>query len=335
MPRVKPNLCLIGFPAIGLLLFSGCQAPNPTGTPRNDPSLEQRAMRLLLRAAREEIGPARANAIEALANLAPRDNLPIFRAAVTDEAPLIRFAGCIALGQARDIASLRAFEKLSEVDSDARVRLAAAFAATRCGHPSTARILVDTLGSHPDEKLRADAAFLIGKLEQPKAIKRLKLALLREDSGYVAVQIEAALAMLGDRESLDKLVQYTLKSDAVTVLLALQTLVELADPTTRKTLEYRLHSEVDYPQTRLIAARGLGNLGVDEGYDLALKSLSFSAKDDDETMQVRVNAALALGAIGKSAALPGLQRLAKTENDPRTQVAAAYAICRIIKGPVR
>ena len=65
-------------------------------------------LRLLMRAAQEEIGPARANAIEALARLAPRDNLPIFRAAATDEAPLIRFAGCLALGEARDTASLRA-----------------------------------------------------------------------------------------------------------------------------------------------------------------------------------------------------------------------------------
>ena len=127
-----------------------------------------------------------------------------------------------------------------------------------------------TLSDHPDEKLRADAAYLIGELGEPKALKRLKLAAAREDSGYVAVQIESAMAKLGDRASLDKLVQYTLKSDAVTVLLALQTLVELADPTTRKTLEYRLHSDADYLQARLIAARGLGKLGVDEGYDLAI-----------------------------------------------------------------
>ena len=195
---------------------------------------------------------------------------------------------------------------------------------------------MDTLGSHPDEKLRADAAFLIGKLAEPKAIKRLKLALLREDSGYVAVQIEAAMAMLGDRKSLDKLVQYTLKSDAVTVLLALQTLVELA--------------ESDHPQNIGVPAAQRSRLSAnatyrgprtgpswwpDDGYELALKSLSFSAKDDNETMQVRVNAAMALGAIGRPSALPALQRLAKTENDPRTQVAAAYAICRIIKGPVR
>ena len=335
MPRVRLNYYMIGFMTFGLLLFGGCQAPGPVSTPQNDPSLEQRAMRLLLRAAQEEIGTARANAIEALADLAPRDNLVIFRAAVADEAPLIRFAGCIALGTARDSASLRAFEKLSEIDSDARVRLAAAFAAARCGDPSSARTLVDTLTSHPDERLRADAAFLIGKLGEPKALKRLRLALRREDSGYVAVQIDAALALLGDRASLDKLVQYTLKSDAVTVLLALQTLVELADPTTRKTLEYRLHSDADYPQTRLIAARGLGKLGVADGYDLALKSLSFSAKDDNETMQVRVNAAMALGAIGKPAALPALQHLAKTETDPRTQVAAAYAICQITGGAAR
>jgi HEAT repeat protein len=180
--------------------------------------------------------------------------------------------------------------------------------------------------------LRADAAYLIGELGESKALTRLRLAAAREDSGYVVVQIESAMAKLGDQASVDKLVQYALKSDAVTIVLALQTLVELADPTTRKTLEYRLHSEADYVQTRLIAARALGRLGVEDGYELARKSLTFEADDDNETMQVRSNAALALGDIGRADALPALGRLAESEDDPRTQVAAACAICKIIRG---
>jgi HEAT repeat protein len=289
-------------------------------------------MALLLRAAQSDDGLVRANAIEALVKLAPQENLPIFREAVTDPAPLVRFAGCVAMGQARDTASLRALKRLTDADPDPRVRLAAAFAANRCGDENSGRLLATTLSDHPDEKLRADAAYLIGELDEPKALRRLKLAVAREESGYVVVQIEAALAKLGDRASLDRLVQYTLKSDSVTVLLALQALVELADPTTRKALEYRLHGDVDYYlQTRLIAAHALGALGNDAGYDLARESLTFNARDSNETMQIRSNAALALGAIGQPRALPGLERLAETDNDPRTQVAACYAICQICR----
>ncbi len=312
-------------------LCAGCQNSNVDFTDRREAQLEHRAMTLLLRATQSDDGRVRANAIEALVKLAPQENLPIFREAVTCEAPLVRFAGCVALGQARDAASLRALRRLIDADPDPRVRLAAAFAANRCGDTNSGRVLAMTLSDHSDEKLRADAAYLIGELDDPKTLPRLKLAAAREHSSYVVVQIESALAKLGDRESLDRLVQYTLKSDAVTVVLALQALVELAEPTTRKTLEYRLHSEDYYLQARLIAARGLGKLDVDGGYELAIKSLTFSAKSEVETMQVRSNAALALGAIGQTRALPALQRLAEAEDDQRTQVAACYAICQIVK----
>lgn len=323
-----------GLAVIGVLLCGGCRNPNVSLSPQRQAQLEHRAMSLLLRAAQSENGLVRANAIEALVKLAPDENLTLFREAVTCEAPLVRFAGCVALGQARDTASLKALLRLIDADPDPRVRLAAAFAAGRCGDTNSGRVLAMTLSDHPDEKLRADAAYLIGELGEPKALTRLKLAAARENSGYVVVQIESAMAKLGDRDSLDKLVQYTLKSDAVTILLTLQTLVELAEPTTRKALEYRLYSEADYLQERLIAARALGRLGVDEGYELAFKSLTFSAKDDNETMQVRSNAALALGAIGRPSALPALQRLAESEDDPRIQVAACYAICQITARPL-
>jgi len=319
------------FTTLVALLLCGCQQPSARISPRPDYDLKHRATTLLKRAARGTDGVARANAIEALVNLAPDDNLALFREAVTDTAPLVRYAGCVALGQARDAASVKALRLLMNADPDRRVQLAAAYAAARCGYSSAGQIMADALDDSLDEKLRADAAFLIGELGEPKALTRLRLAAMREDSGYVAVHIESAMAKLGDAESLQKIVQYALKSDTVTVLLALQTLAEIADPSTKKTLEYRLGNRADYLQARLIAARGLGEMGDDAGYKLALNGLAFAAKEADETMQVRVNAALALGAIGKRAATPALQKLAENERDARTQIAACYAICRILK----
>jgi HEAT repeat protein len=316
--------------ALGLLLSAGCQQPGARVTPQQQARIEHRATDLLLRAARSDLPVVRANAIEALVEVAPDAGLPTFRAALTSEFPLVRYAGCVALGEVRDTVSLKAIRRL-HTDPAPRVRLAAAFAAYRCGDTNQGRTLVQALSDHPDEKTRADAAFLIGKLEEPKALKRLRLAASREPSGYVVVHIESAMARLGDRDSLEKLIQYVLKSDTVTVLLALQTLVELADPGTQETLQYRLHNEADYLQTRLIAARALGRLGRDDGYELAAGALDRSGETEDETMQIRVNAALALGAIGQPRALPLLRRLAETERDQRTQVAACYAICQIVR----
>lgn len=332
--------------AFGLLMYlvsaasadcrqqDGVMSPSATRRPA-DPALERRALALLQRAARSEDGLVRANALEALVKLAPEEHLPAFREAVVSEAPLVRYAGCVALGAARDKDSLRALCRVMDEDPDVRVRLAAAFAATRCGDRHAAQLLVDVLNDHPDDKMRADAAYLLGELREPKAAKRLKLAGGREISGEVVLQIETALAKLGDREKLDRLIQYALKSDTVTVLLSLQSLAEIADPSAEKALEYRLFSKIDYLQTKLLAARGLGEIGNEKGYKLALTSLNHKAKDESETMQVRSNAALALGAIGKQEALPALARLAENESDSRTQVAACYAIVRISRGTQR
>ena len=327
-PHVWGAACLAGLVTIGLLPSGGCLQPQSRLTLQERRQLEQRALALLLRAGQSELDVVRTHAIEALVDVAPDAGLPVFREALTSQSPLVRYAGCVALGETRDSASLKAV-RLMLGDPDARVRLAAAFAAYRCGDTHQARVLVQMLNDHPDEKVRAEAARLIGELGEPKALKRLRLAVKRESVSYVVVHIESAMAKLGDRRSLDHLMQYALKSDAVTIVLALQTLADLADPGTRETLEYRLHNDADYLQTRLIAARGLGRLGVDDGYKLALESLTHAAADENEAMQIRVNAALALGAIGDPDALPALRRLAEMRNDPRTQVAASYAICQI------
>ena len=83
-------------------------------------------------------------------------------------------------------------------------------------------------------------------------------------------------------------------------------------------------------ETRLLAARGLGELGDKRGYDLAVKSLRHSGKEKVDTMRVRSLAAWALGAIGDRKALPALQKLAGDQSDARMQVAACTAICRIL-----
>lgn len=330
------RLAVVGALFVVVCLLGGCQAPGGGGaTPGAGMSasdrvpLRRRALNLLERAARGGRDVVRANAIEALANLAPEENIAIFREAVASDDLIVRYAGCLALGDARDTSSLSALRSLRRSQED-RLRMAAAYATYRCGDTEAAEALVDILNSHPNEQLRADAAFLIGKLGEPRAMKRLRLAQRREKSHLVQLHIVAALAMLGDDDSIDALVYYT-QSDVTSRLIALQTLAELAPARARGALLRVLNDTEFYLQARLIAARGLGKLRDASGHQLALDSLSHKAKEAAETMQVRVNAALALGEIGRSGALGALERLAETENDQQTQVAACYAICRIAK----
>lgn len=318
-----------------VLATAACLGCAPRGVllpTQQERQLEGRAVDLLVRATQHDADVVCANAMEALARVAPDSGKPGFRAALDSPQPLVRYAACVAIGDCRDRTALAAVRRRLE-DSDQRVRLGAAYALCRCGELAWGGpLLANTLRDHPDEKMRAEAAYLIGKLGDKQATTRLKTAHKREPSGYAVVHIETALALLGDDAMADRLIQYILKSDNVTRLLALQALIELADPRARRALLYRLNDKSDHLETRLLAARALGRLGDPAGYNLALDSLTHSAADNNDQMRVRVNAALALGAIQERRSLASLQQLAESDADERVQVAACLAILEILRG---
>jgi len=296
--------------------------------------LHRRAVNLLTRAAQSDDPELCCNALEALARVAPDEGLPYFRAALRSEYPLVRFAGLTALGTLRDKPSLPDMrQRLS--DNSPMVRLAAAFAAYRCGLTGYARRLVTAMTDDPDENVRAEAAHLIGLLEDPRALKRLRAAgrRLSERSDKVLVQIYTAMARLGDDEGLQRLIEYT-PGAAVSRLMALQGLAEVARPEARDALRLRLNEPEEYLIHRLVAARALAKLGLKDGYDLAMRNISYVSndpEDPEQTYRVRANAALTLGEIGDPRALGALRKMAEQSDDPRLQVAASYAICLILQ----
>lgn len=325
--------CLATFlGAVALTLIPlGCQKTTSQVElrPQEHISVGQRARNLLLRAAGHEDAVVCCHAIEALVAVAPREGLPHFRAALTSASPLVRFAGCAALGDVQDHGALDRIRTCLR-DTNPRVRLAAAYAACRCGETGWAAWLINALNDSPDEKLRAEAAYRLGKLGEKKALKFLRSATTREQSSYVMMHIEAAMAALGDKGKLERLIEYALKSDVITIVFALQTLGELEAPSARQALSYRVHNQSDYIQMRLVAARSLARQGSNAGYDLALQGAAFTAADNaTETTRVRSLAALALGDMRNPAALDTLQQLAASGNDPLVQTAACYAICQI------
>lgn len=318
------TFCILSFALVG------CQSAGPRLPADERAALRSRAEDLLLRACANDIDVVRANAIEALVQVMPDAGRACMREALQSDSPLVRFAAAVGLGELRDNASRGQFQALL-ADPDPRVRLAAAFAAVRVGDGGRAALLVEALNSHPDENLRADAAYLIGRVGDKRAVRRLRFAARRERSSRVLMHIYTAMASLGDEYGMDRLMEAAVSSDIISRLVALQGLAELGDERSRPALLIRFKADGDYVQSRLIAARGLGRLGSDDGYDLAVRNLRYKDSDENETMRVRSLAALTLGAIGDDRALPLLADLAANEDDPRTQVAACYAICQITR----
>lgn len=340
---------VIGVVGTSLLPSVGCTQPQTVeirAVPRQEQAdMEQRARDLLIAAARSDIDVITCNAIEALVEIAPREGLAEFRAATTAESPLVRFASFVALGEVRDRASAERI-RTGLRDADPRVRLAAAFASIRIGDDRPARLLTSTLTGPPptkkddaddDANLRADSALLLGRLGNEKVIKWLTTALqnpVARKSSKVEIAIHGALARMGHKPSIDQLIEYiTGRYDTLSRLQAMQELAMLSVPQARDALLYRLTSPDDYLELKLLAARALGRIGSDAGFQLGMESARFvaSAENDDPNRQarVRLQAALALGDIGDRRALSVLADLARSPDDERIQVAAALAICRI------
>lgn len=322
-------------------LLGGCESNTaaPALSPQARLELENRSLNLLLLAAESDLDDVSCNAIEALVRVAPRAGLPAFRKATVSPSPLVRYAGFVALGELRDRDSLKAV-MAAVADPHPHVRLAAAFAACRCGKDGYARLLFGALKDGPDENARAEAASLIGRLQDRRATKRLRAALTWPGSAkskHVTLAIHGALAALGDQDSLHELINYS-QGDPASRTEALLLLADLGNPEGRDALRYRLlGASEEYDEARLIAARGLGKLGYRDGYDLALKMLAFidpnpnpTPENPSRTFPVRSMAIHALAEIGDPRALPALRALAAVPDDARLQVAACYAICRIL-----
>ena len=258
-------------PLFAAALLAGCHGAHPAAAPGEVGDLRRRSLDLLLRAAESEFDDVAAHAMEALVDQAPRDGAVIFRRALSSSRPLLRYAGLVSLGRLAKRDALPAILTCAD-DRHPQVRLAAAFAALRCGG-STQRfgpVLVNALRDQPTAALRADAAYLIGLLGERRAAARLRYAAQHEKSSRVLVQIEGALAMLGDDDAFRSLIAYT-QGDQAARAIALQTLIELKDRRARNALLDRLaDADNEYVVIRLLAARGLGQLGDATGFDFAL-----------------------------------------------------------------
>lgn len=335
LSRMVPLVAIL--PAIGC----GLRTTAPALDARERADLESRALNLLLNATESPLVDVRCNAIEALVRVAPREALAKYREAAGADQPMVRYAGLAAIGEVRDRAALQLATNAVD-DESPFVRMAGAFAAARLGKSGYVRVLIDQLRGDAPENQRVDAALLLGRLDEQRAIPWLKAALRHgpnERSRSVQLAIHAALARLGVRDSLQELIRYA-QGDAATRTEALLLLADLGDRDAADALRYRLLSaHEEYVEPRLIAARGLGKLGYKDGYDLAVQHVNFTdpnlrptPDNPSRTYPVRSMAIHALAEIRDPRALSLLRQVASGSDDARLQVAASYAILRILRG---
>jgi HEAT repeat protein len=278
----------------------------------------------------------RVGAVEALQAAATDTALPWIRAALMDEHPAVRFAACAAAGMGRDRSAEAGLRKCLD-DEDASVRVAALFAWHRLGDSRRTGEMPTYLFEHEDPAVRRNAALLLGLLGEAGAIKVLARAMRDSDQAVRQHAIEA-MARLGNREARQELTFMASSGIGSEEVFAIGALAQTADPRSADTFRYKLETAT-HLETKLAAARGLGLLGSDEGFELALGALDVRRPRIDDPadppagqiLRIRQLAAAAVGAIGRDEALPALAKLLHDQSDPRVQVSAAGAILEILQ----
>lgn len=301
----------------------GRPAPRPPQYPAvkveaPDQALRQRAVSTIRTALTAEDNFIRANAIEASRNL-PRDMASeAILFAANDRSAVVRFAALMTAGETRLAAARPIAQKLVQ-DTDRNVQAAAVFTLHRLGDTRYSRRL-EQFAIDPDRRLRANTAVLLGLLGDKSAAVLLERLMRDQDEAIRLQAAEGLWRLKSDPNALQLLVTATISRYPDEQIIAA---TALAGPKNIRVAEHiRAMLTTSYAEVNLAAARGLGMLGLDEGYGVAIEG----AKSKDARQ--RHMAALAFGAIGRTDAQQTLSRLLD-DNDASVKLAAASAILQL------
>ncbi len=334
--RARGLFSVVVAAAGAILLVAGCAITPPAS---QEPALRELATRYVRAAMEFPDNPAvRAQAVEAAGYLDEQGRL-LVRERLKDEHPGVRFAACMTIGRMQDRSAMPVVRPLLQ-DSDGSVRIAAYYALERLGDSSYRRVWVDALTKGTDVAVRRNAAFALGQLESKEVMPLLQTSLTKDDDEGVRLQALEAMAILGDRQSVQRFIHDAYGGVGYRQTFALLTLGKSPDDRVIGTLRKRL-AEAPHLEARLAAARALGMKGYRDGFELALASIDWNQPQanlpddppENQVMRMRSMAAMALGEIRDRRALGALKRRMQTPDDSRVQLAAATAMLMILESP--
>ena len=329
-------LCLTGCPPAGTTrdvdpAVKGKFVGQPKDPPRVPPRKPMPLDPALAAAARAELTAAlhaadpiiRIHALEAIRLTTGDEHKADIIQCLSDNEAVVRFAAALAAGELR---LSEAHDKLLSMvdDRSENVRVAVRFALHRIGDTRYSHDL-EHMAQDPNAVVRTHVAMVLGLIGEPSALGILRV--MRRDPD-VAVRQQAAESMwrLHDDDALKELVGLTVSKFYDDQMFAMLALAAPLDTRIRQYLRGGLVADADSKnkinEVPLVAARGMGMLGSDEGYGVALEGAGST------DFRQRMLAAFAFGAIGRSDAQDVLGRLLKDE-DRNVRIAAAAGILQL------
>ena len=260
--------------------------------------LKAEATKIILEGLSSSNTQVRVNAIE----MAASTNNPQFMAGVqrltTDELVLIRFAAAVAIGDAKYYAAKNDVAQLLK-DNDENVRLAADYATVMLGGSKSYTQQIRAALASNDQQVRANAAFLLGKLGDRNVLPSL-YQLIQDEASDDRVRLNAidAIARLRDEKIYQKLWAMLISAYADDRVFGIRAMGALGTSQANDSLLTMLKDDV--PEVRLVAAEQLGRLGDTAGEKIVVNALTHdvsAATDQEAKAQIQTLAAMAIGQI--------------------------------------
>jgi len=327
-------LCVFLLTAAGAVLVSGCDAVGQPAAGHSGAaiahSLKAEAVGIVRDGLADDDPRVRANAIEVAASARQAGLMSTVQMLLADEYVPVRFAAAVAVGDSRYAPARSAVARmLKNADEDKNVRLAAAYAMARLGRGGLEFIRKAIRSS--DQKVRANAAFLLGKSGDRSATGLLYQAMRDEDSDdKVRLNAAEAVARLGDERILQKLWAMLISAYADDRASGVRAMGALGTVQAKDALITMLDDDI--LEVRLMAAEQLGMLGDTTGeqevIDVFTKKLT-QPPEEGQAERVGMLAALAIGQIGTERLQRYLPELIKNESK-FVRIAAAKAVLQCI-----
>jgi HEAT repeat protein len=255
--------------------------------------------------------------------------------ALSDPHRGVRFAACMALAHLRDPES-RTLLQAQLKDSSPAVRAASIFALHRLGDARYTKELAGLLLYSPDQEVRRNVALIFAELGDRNAMSVLRRA-VRDNDIAVRWHVHEAMARLGDKEAMERLILFAHSGYGDERLIGIMALGRIGDRQAVTCLRDMLRRD-NPPEVKLAAVRALGQIGMPDGADFALKALTWTPDkqsteggvEPQEIRQVRIRtmAAMALAEAGTPEVVGNLLAVMRRD-DPKVAVACAAAILRI------
>jgi HEAT repeat protein len=329
--RIQPVIVVAVVVCVGLPVIYGCREslkrvklPGRSSTEK----LRSQALEIIEQGLNDPDPRIRAKAAEVVAATGQKQLMPEVQRLLGDDYEPVRFNAAVAIGDIEYYLAKSVVQRLIHV-ADENTKIAAAYAMYKLGYKQYLDPVREAVKSS-DQKLRANAVFLLGKAGDAGSLELLYWVKDNDNSEpKVRYQATEAIAKLGDEKIMPKIWTMLVSKFGEAKIIGIKAMGALGTARAKEALLTKLDDDV--LEVQLAAAEQLAMLGDNSGEQVVLnifeKRLT-AGLDAQSQERIMVLSTLAIGRLGTPKTTRYLSKLIESES-PLIRLAAAQASLQI------